>query len=116
MITTARSNCLDQALDELTTTGGAIWIPLASTTLVEALLQRGAKHDLEEAQAAADRLAALPTDPGLVLKDIWLLRSRALLAQAQDDEAAYRLHRGRYRTMATNLGFEGHIAMAEAMP
>ena len=103
------------AFDELTTNGGTIWIPLASTTLVEALLQRGAKHDLEEAQAAADRLAALPTDPGLVLKEIWLLRSRALLAQAQDDDAVYRLHRDRYREMATNLGFEGHIAMAEAM-
>jgi adenylate cyclase len=62
-----------------------------------------------------DRLAMLPTDPGLVLKEIWLLRSRALLAQAQDDDAVYRLHRDRYREMATNLGFEGHIEMAEAM-
>jgi adenylate cyclase len=105
----------DRAVDELTTSGGTIWIPLASTTLVEALLQRAAKGDLDEAQAAADRLAALPTDPGLVLKDIWLPRSRALLAQAQGDEAAYRLHRDQYRTMATDLGFEGHIAMAYAM-
>jgi adenylate cyclase len=32
------------------------------------------------------------------------------------DEAAYRDDRDRYRKMATELGFEGHIAMANAMP
>ena len=103
------------ALDELITNGGQIWVPLTSAILVEALLQRGAKGDLEDAQATADRLAALQTDPGLVLKEIWLLRIQVLLAQAQADEAAYRNHRDRYRTTATNLGFEGHIEMAEAM-
>ena len=36
------------------------------------------------------RLAAVPTDPGVVLNDIWLLRLRALLARAHGDEAAYR--------------------------
>ena len=28
----------------------------------------------------------------------------------------YRAFRDRYRAMATSLGFEGHMAMAEAMP
>ena len=32
------------------------------------------------------------------------------------DEAAYRDYRDRYRDMATSLGFEGHMAWAEAMP
>jgi hypothetical protein len=41
---------------------------------------------------------------------------RALPAQAQGDEAAYRNYRDRYRDMAKTLGFEGHIAWAEAMP
>ncbi len=65
---------------------------------------------------AVDTLAAVPTDPGFVLNDIWLLRMRALLAQATGDETAYRDYRDRYRKMATELGFEGHMAMAEAMP
>jgi hypothetical protein len=51
----------------------------------------------------------------LVLHEIWLQRMRAVLAQAYGDEACYREFRDRYRAMARSLGFEGHIAMAEAM-
>ena len=40
----------------------------------------------------------------------------ALLARVQGDEARYRDYRDRYRDMARTLGFEGHIAWAEAMP
>jgi hypothetical protein len=69
-----------------------------------------------EAQAAIERLAAAPTDEGLVLRDIWLLRLRALLAKARGDEASYCDYRDRYRAMATSLGFEGHMKWAEAMP
>ena len=69
-----------------------------------------------ESEVAIARLAAAQSDDGLVLHDIWLLRMRALLARAHGDEAAYRDHRDRYRAMAKSLGFEGHIAWAEAMP
>ena len=48
--------------------------------------------------------------------EITLLRLRALLARAHGDETAYRDYRDRYRTMATSLGFEGHMQWAEAMP
>jgi hypothetical protein len=41
---------------------------------------------------------------------------RALLARALGDETGYRNYRDRYRDMARTLGFEGHIAWAEAMP
>jgi adenylate cyclase len=61
-------------------------------------------------------LAAAPTDPGFVLHEITRLRLRALLARARGDEASYRDFRDRYRDMAKTLGFEGHIAWAEAMP
>ena len=44
-----------------------------------------------------------------MLRDLWLLRIRALLVQAQGDDAAYRNNRDRYRAMATELGFEGHM-------
>jgi adenylate cyclase len=40
---------------------------------------------------------------------------RALLTRARGVEAAYRDYRDRYRAMATELGFEGHIAWADAM-
>ena len=58
------------------------------------------------------KLAAAPADEGLVIRDIWLLRLRALLARAHRDEASYR----DYRDMATSLCFEGHMKWAEAMP
>jgi adenylate cyclase len=103
-------------LDELQDRGGLIWIPLATAVLAEALLQRGGHGDLEQAHAAIDQLAAVPIEQGVVLQGIWLLRLRALLASAQGDGAGYHDLRDRYRTMATDLGFEGHMKWAEAMP
>ena len=101
---------------ELVAIGAVVWSAPATDVLVTALLRRGGDSDLEEAQAAIDRLAAAPTDPGYVLHEIWLLRLRALLAQAHGDESAYCDYRDRYRAMATSLGFEGHMKWAEAMP
>ena len=103
-------------VDDLLNSGGCIWTALATSVLVEALLQRGDDGDLDEAASAIDQLAAVPTDPGFVLNEISLLRLRALLARARGEEAAYRDHRDRYRAMATSLGFEGHIKWAAAMP
>ena len=92
------------------------WGVPATGVLVETLLGRGAEGDVAEAEAAIERLAAARADDGLVLRDSWLLRMRGLLAKAHSDEAAYRDYRDRYRDMARTLGFEGHIAWAEAMP
>jgi adenylate cyclase len=83
---------------------------------VESLLQRSTSADLKDAQAAIDRLSAEPTDPGYVLFQVPLLRLRALLARAHGDDATYTQFRDRYRETAKKLGFEGHIALAEAMP
>ena len=84
--------------------------------MVETLLDRGADGDITEAEAAIERLAAAPADDGLVIREIWLLRLRALLAKAHGDETGYRDYRDRYRAMETSLGFEGHMERAEAMP
>jgi hypothetical protein len=83
---------------------------------VETLLDRGTDSDVAEAQAAIERFLTAPADEGLVIREVWLLRLHALLARAHGDEARYREYRDRYRDMATSLGFEGHIAWAEAMP
>jgi hypothetical protein len=76
----------------------------------------GADGDVAEAEAAIERLTAAPADDGLVVRDIWLLRLQALLARAHGDAAAYAHFRDRYRDMTTSLGFDGHMAWAEAMP
>ena len=93
-----------------------LWGVAATGVLVETLLDRGDETDVAEAEAAIERLATAPADEGLVIREIWLLRLRALLARAHGDAAAYAGFRDRYRAMATSLGFEGHIAWAEAMP
>jgi hypothetical protein len=66
-----------------------LWGVRATGVLVETLLDRGADGDVAEAEAAIERLAAAPADDGLVIREIWLLRLQALLAQAQGDAAAY---------------------------
>ena len=105
------------AVDDLFREGQLLgWGVPATGVLVETLLDRGADGDVAEAEAAIERLAAAPADDGLVIREIWLLRLRALLARAHGDETAYRDYRDRYRAMATSLGFEGHMKWAEAMP
>ncbi len=95
--------------------GDVLHLGSGTATLVSALLRRGGPIDLQEAQAAIDRLAAVPTEPGFVLHDVWLLRMRALEARVRGDEPAYREYRDRYRAMANSLGFEGHINWASEM-
>ena len=63
----------------------------------------------------SSRLADAPADDGLVIREIWLLRLRALLARAHGDAATYAHLRDRYRDMAKTLGYEGHIAWGEEM-
>jgi len=88
----------------------------AVTVLVESLLRRGTDADVQEAEAAIERLATVTVEPGFVLFELPLLRMRALLARARGDETGYREFRDRYRERATSLGFEGHVKVAAAMP
>jgi hypothetical protein len=92
-----------------------LWGIPVTGVLVETLLDRGADGDVAEAEAAIERLASAPTDDGVAVRDILLLRLRALLARARGDEAGYRDFADRYRAMAAEIGFEGHMALAEAM-
>ena len=104
-----------EAVDFLFESGDMISRGPVVTVLVESLLRRGAEGDLSQAEAAFERLTAAPTDPGFVLHELPLQRLRALLARAHGDEAGYRKFADRYRTMANDLGFEGHIAIAATM-
>lgn len=103
------------ALDQLYGAGQLGYCVFGAQILVDRLLDRGRDDDLKEAQATIDRLAAAPLGDDYVPWRLTLLRLRALLARARGDEGAYRDFATRYRTMANDLGFEEHMAVAEAM-
>jgi hypothetical protein len=104
-----------QAVDELRQAGNLFYGAWGAGVLLEALLERGTQDDLNEAQKAIDGLTVLWVDDGSAMREITLLRLRALLARVRGDNVAYRDLVSRYRAMAESLGFEGHIAWAEAM-
>src|SRR5271166_261393 len=93
------------AIDDMFDRGAMFLRGVAATVLVEALLQRGGDGDLPEAQAAIDRLAAVPTEPGFVLHELPLLRLRALIARAQGDDSGCGEFMQRYRAKAAAAGF-----------
>ena len=105
-----------KAVDALYQAGRFGYVVLGTSVLVETLLERGAEGDLAEAQEACDRLANLWVDDGSAMREITLLRLRALLARARGDHVAYRDLASRYRAMAESLGFEGHMQWAGEMP
>ena len=121
----ARSGDLDGAIDLATTvlaeqfdTGEMVFRGPATTVLVEALLSRalGADMaDLERAQRAIDRLAAVPTEPGFVLHELPVLRLRALLARAHGDQTGCRQLVERFAARAQEAEFEGCLVQAQAM-
>jgi adenylate cyclase len=103
-----------RSVDDMSTRGQVGYYIAATGVLVETLLSRGAAVDLEEAEAVISSLEAAPAEAS-VIRDIWVLRLRALLARANGDENGYLDCRDRYRALATSLGFEGHVAWVEAM-
>jgi hypothetical protein len=104
------------ALDDLVREGQLLaWGIPATGIFVDTLLDRGADTDLVEAEAAIDLLALAPTEADLACRDIWLMRSRALLSRARGDTAAYAQLRDSYRDMAKSLDFQGHITWSEEM-
>jgi hypothetical protein len=94
--------------------GDMIWRGRATEVLVDLLIRRGSGGDQHEAQAAIDRLAAVPTDPGFVLHELPLLRTRALLALAHGDENKCRKFMERHRAKAAAAGFDALMATADA--
>ena len=116
----ARTGDLDGAIEMVRAvvhgayeSGDLIWRGRATNVLVELLVRRGSAGDLREAQAAIDRLAAVPTDPGFVLHELPLLHSRALLARAHGDEISWRNFTESHRAKAAAAGFEALVATAD---
>jgi class 3 adenylate cyclase len=103
-----------KAVDDLFHQGQWGTCGLAIAVLIETLLDGGTDAEVSEAEATIDRLAKLPPD-GWAVRDIWLMRLRALLSRARGDETGYRHLVSRYRAMAESLGFEGHVDLAHMM-
>ncbi len=104
-----------KAVDDLDGAKRLGYAIFGTDTLVEALSDRGTAADLAEAEKAIEKLAHLRAGQALAMRDITLLRLRALLARARGKETEYRELVTRYRAMAESHGYEGHIAWAEAM-
>lgn len=103
------------ATDELFSSGNLINCDRGTQILVELLLARGTPDDLAEADSAVHRLSELHVNHEWATRQVSILRMRALLAQARGDDAAYHDYRDRYRAMANDHGFEGHMAWGAAM-
>jgi adenylate cyclase len=117
----ARAGDLDDAIEMMRgvvdgayESGDMIWRGRATEVLVQLLVGRGSLGDQQNAQAAIDRLGAVPTDPGFVLHELPLLRSRALLAHARGDENSYRNYLEQHRAKASAAGFDALIPTADA--
>ena len=117
----ARAGDLDGAIDIMRAivdgayeSGDMIWRGRATEVLVQVLVRRGTAGDHDEAQSAIDRLAAVPTDPGFVLHELPILRSRALLSRARGDEDSYRKFSEEHRARAAAAGFDALLFAAEA--
>ena len=104
------------AVDEIYSSSNILNCDVGTSDFVEALLARGKDSDLAEAEDAIDRLAATRPGSTWAVRDIYVLRLRALLGQARGDDAAYRDFRDRYRAMADELGYEGHMKWAAELP
>ena len=104
------------ALEELYGWGNFANCDGGTRFLVQLLLARGTENDLLEAEAAIHRLVGTLAGSEWVTRDLFVLQLRALLARARGDDIGYLEYRDRYRAMANELGFEGHMQWAREMP
>jgi hypothetical protein len=118
----ARRGDRDEAITELRNAVDALHLAgrlgfgvFGTCMMVETLLERGTEADLVEAQRVVELQASPWANSGSAIANVWLLRLRALVSRARGDDSAYRDFVRRYRATAESLGFEGHVAQAEAM-
>jgi class 3 adenylate cyclase len=105
---------LRSAADDAFYTGNVTNAEVVTVALVETLLARGGEGDVTAADAAVDRLVAVVPHAASTPPALALVRLRALVARTRGDEPTYRELVGRYRAIATSLGFEGHMNWADA--
>lgn len=104
-----------QAVDELHQAGRLGYGVWGFAVLVETLLERGADDDVAEAQRSIDRLTNFRADQESAVRELMLLRLRALLSRARGDAITHRHFVIQYQAMADSLGFEAHVNEAEIL-
>ncbi len=105
-----------KAVDELHQAGRLGFGVWGTGVLVETLLERGAEGDLAEAQEAIDRLANLRAEQRFGDARHHAAATARAASPGPRRRCCLPGLGSRYRAMAESLGFEGHIAWAEAMP
>ncbi|MDA2890256.1 AAA family ATPase [Mycolicibacterium sp. BiH015] len=89
--------------------GFGLW---SACVLVETLLVRGRRTDIQDAEGLIAGLSARQVDDGRGIFEVWLLRLRALLARTRGNDSEHREMSLKYRAAAEKYGYEGHIGQA----
>ena len=99
-------------IDEMVADGNFANVDLPVIFLAETLISRG---EYDDAAIEIERLSRMGAEREWRSREISALRLRVLLAQARGDDTAYGELRNRYREMANELGFHGHMQWAAEM-
>jgi adenylate cyclase len=95
--------------------GETLFVGCSLAVLVQLLASQGGSDGVAQAQDMVTRFEAdLPGVPEPAVQ-LWLLRCRALLANAVRDVDGYQEHVTRYRDLAEELDARDHIAVAERL-
>jgi adenylate cyclase len=119
-IDNARKGRRDEAIEELRGSvsiqlagGSLVFVGCACEALVELLIDRGTVDDFAEANRIVDQWQACrPDSPAL---DLWWLKSRALLARAEDGSERYAELATQYLALCEKLDARGRLADARRM-
>jgi adenylate cyclase len=116
----ARRGRGDEAIDDLRDLfalhlngGFLVYVGCAGEALVRLLIERKSTGDLAEAHGIVDDWRA--RRPGIPATDLWWLKSRALLADAEGDSGAYAELATQYLELCEKLDARGRLAEARRM-
>jgi adenylate cyclase len=93
--------------------GFRVFVGCAGEALVRLLIDRGSVADLIEAREVVEEWEA--QRPGIPAMDLWWLKSRALLANAQGDSDGYAELAMQYLELCEKLDTRGRLAEARRM-
>ena len=93
--------------------GSRVFVGCPGEALVGLLIERGSTDDLAEAHRIVDQWQA--QRPGIPALDLWWLKSRALLAKAEDDSDCYADLAKGYFSLCEKLDARGRLDEARRM-
>ena len=116
----ARRGQRDESIDDLRASfslhiggGSRFFAGFPGEALVTLLIDRGSVDDLAEAHQIVDQWDA--QRPGIPALDLWWLKSRALLADAEGNSGAYAKLANQYLALCERLDARGRLAEARRM-